>query len=79
MVPLPPSYQRAMDVLTSPLWLKSSEVAASVAFSIIAEGSEGHVKVRHGEDWRESRHKATNQKKGGPRQHSVDDLVLAPR
>ena len=68
-----------MDVLTPMHRLESSEVAASVAFSIVTEGSEGQVKVRRGEDWLRSHHNATTQTKGGPRHHTVDDLVLAAR
>ena len=37
------------------------------------------MKVRRGEDWRRSHHNATTQTKGGPRHHTVDDLVLAVR
>ena len=67
MVPLPPSQQRSVDVLTLLHQFESSEVAASVAFPIVTEGSEGQVKVRRGEDWRRSHHNAThdsNERKG---------------
>ena len=74
-VPLPPHLRSSVDVSQPLLPWDRPQAAAAVAFAIVTEGSQGEVKVRRGEDWRRSLHNATTQTRGGPRHHTVDDMI----
>ena len=78
-MPLPPHLRTSVDVPQPLLPWDRPQAAAAVAFAIVTEGSHWEVKVRRGEDWRRSFHNATTQTRGGPRHHTVDDMILTAR